>query len=120
MKVAGFGFRGGASVASLRAALTAAGGGAGLAGLATAEDKAGAPAIQALAAEMALPLHAVPLAMLTAQNAAGSDKVPVRYGAKSVAEASSLAAAGPGARLLVARSISADGMATAAIAEGDD
>ncbi|MDZ4135469.1 MAG: hypothetical protein U1D06_07725 [Paracoccaceae bacterium] len=36
----------------------------------------------------------------------------------SVAEAAALAAAGPGARLLVARRVSPDGRATVAIAKG--
>jgi len=45
--------------------------------------------------------------------------VPARYGARSVAEAAALAAAGPGARLVGTRVISDDRLATAAIAEGD-
>lgn len=41
------------------------------------------------------------------------------YGTGSVAEAAALAAAGPGARLLSARLISPDRLATCAIAIGD-
>ena len=120
MRVAGFGFRAGATAASLRSALAAAGG-AGLAALATAADKADAPAFRELAGELGLPARAVPLADLATQATQTlSSRQPLRYGAGSVAEAAALAAAGPGARLIRARAISTDGMATAAIAEGTD
>jgi cobalt-precorrin 5A hydrolase len=49
-----------------------------------------------------------------------SARVRERFGTGSVAEASALAAAGPGARLLGPRVISGDGLATAAIAERKD
>ena len=117
MRVAGLGFRAQASVASLRSALQAAGGSAGLTALATAEDKARAPALLQLAAELGLPVIAVPLTALQAQAAASSPHVPARYGSHSLAEAAALAAAGPGARLLATRAASADSLATAAIAE---
>lgn len=124
MRVAGFGFRAGATAASLRSALAETGGitgGASLAALATAADKADAPALRELAGELGLPLRAVPLAELAAQATQTlSSRQPLRYGAGSVAEAAALAAAGPGARLIGARAISADGMATAAIAEGTE
>lgn len=41
------------------------------------------------------------------------------YGVGSVAEAAALAAAGPDAKLLAPRAISADGLATCALAEGN-
>ena len=121
MNVAGFGFRAEADLFSLREALrealNLAGGTAGLTALATAEDKAQSPALQALAAELGLPVIAVPLAQLPAQPASPSPHVPQRYGAHSLAEAAALAAAGPGARLLARRAVSVDRRATAAIAE---
>jgi cobalt-precorrin 5A hydrolase len=116
MIVAGLGFRTDAGVDSLRDALACAGGHPQA--LATAEDKASAPAIRALAADLALPLHAIPLAKLTNQpTLTQSPRVQARYGTGSLAEAAALAAAGPGARLLGARVTSKDGKATAALAE---
>ena len=119
--VAGFGFRGAATAASLRAALQAAmdqGAATGnISALATAADKAEATAITQLAAELQLPIIAVPLAQLSSQPAAPSSVVPERYGQRSLSEASALAAAGPGATLVVPRCQAPDGLATAAIAE---
>ncbi len=120
MRVAGFGFTSRATLASLRSALGRAGGGAGLTALATAADKADATAIRALAQELGLPLHAVALDQLAVQAGASlASAVPARYGARSVAEAAALAAAGPGARLVGTRVVSDDRLATAAIAERD-
>jgi cobalt-precorrin 5A hydrolase len=109
MIVAGLGFRKDASVNSLRDALACTG--AQPQALATAADKAEAPAFRALAAEMGLPLFAISLADLKSQ--------PTQdlYGTGSLAEAAALAAAGPNARLLGPRVISKDGKATAALAE---
>ncbi len=132
--VAGLGFRADAGVASLRSALQAAlsasasasaiGSPPALTALATADDKATHPALAQLAAELALPVVAVPLAELAGHigtlSAAPSAHVPQRYGARSLAESSALAAAGPGARLLASRTVSADQMATAAIADNTD
>jgi cobalt-precorrin 5A hydrolase len=119
--VAGFGFRSAAGVDSLRAALQAAmAQGAAtrnISALATAADKAEAPAITQLAAELQLPIIAVPLAQLSSQPASPSRFVPARYGQRSLAEASALAAAGPGARLVVPRCLATGSLATAAIAE---
>ena len=118
MRVAGFGFTSRATLASLRSALGRAGGGAGLTALATAADKADATAIRALAQELGLPLHAVALEQLAVQAGASlASAVPARYGARSLAEAAALAAAGPGARLVGTRVVSDDRLATAAIAE---
>ena len=134
--VAGLGFRASASVESLRSALqvamaasqSAAGTTLVLTALATAEDKAHHPALTQLAAEMAVPVVAVPLAQLTVADGAidalsathrvtSSAHFPQRYGARSLAECAALTAAGTGAYLLAPRSVSADQMATAAIAE---
>lgn len=121
MRIAGFGFRRSATLSSLRAALAAAGGGAGggIAALATAREKAGAEALLALAAELHVPIYAIAHDDLAATTPiTQSPRVAMRFGTGSVAEAAALAGAGPGARLLGPRAASADGMATAAIAEG--
>ena len=120
MRVAGLGFRTTADVASLRDVLQLACGTAVLSALdalATAEDKATAPALAALAAELGLPIIAVSLAQLSIQIVAPSPNVPARYGAHSLAEAAALAGAGPGARLTTGRTVASNKMATAAIAE---
>lgn len=120
--IAGFGFRAAATLESLRSALHMASNGSVIAitALATAADKAHHPALIALARELTLPLMAVPLAQLTESSAAAPlpahSRIPERYGARSLAESSALAAAGPGAHLLAPRAVSADKMATAAIA----
>lgn len=121
MRIAGFGFRTNATVDSLRDALYAAGGSAGVAALATAAAKADAAPLRALAAEFGLPVQAIPPEELASvPTLTASVRVTERYGVGSVAEAAALAAAGPGARLLAPRAVSRDGMATAAIAEGTD
>lgn len=117
MIVAGLGFRKDASVGSLRDALARVGGEVAQA-LATAEDKAGASVILALAAEKNLPLHAIPLSDLKTQTTqTHSLRVAALYGTGSLAEAAALACAGPNARLLGPRVTSQDGKATAALAE---
>lgn len=117
MIVAGLGFRKDAGIESLRDALARAGGHAAQA-LATAEDKADAPVIHALAAERNLTLHAIPLEKLRNQRTlTQSPRVQAQYNTGSLAEAAALAAAGPGARLLGPRVTSQDGRATAALAE---
>ena len=116
MKVAGFGFRNGATQDALLAALTAAGGAQGLVAIATAADKAAHPAITGLATHLNLPLRAVPLDLLPSQPATPNARLPARYGHRSVAEATALAAAGPGATLVSKRHTSPDRTATAAIA----
>ncbi len=116
MKVAGFGFRATTTQDALLAALAAAGGARGLTAIATAADKAGHPAITALANHLNLPLRAIPLDLLPSQPATPNARLPARYGHRSVAEAAALAAAGPGATLLAKRHISPDRTATAAIA----
>jgi cobalt-precorrin 5A hydrolase len=118
MRVAGIGFRGAAPLASLRAALEAAGGPAGLAALATVATKAEAPELRALARDLDLPIRAIPGPDLAAQvTLTRSPRVEALHGTGSLAEAAALAAAGPGARLLGPRATAPDGMATAAIAE---
>lgn len=131
--VAGFGFRANATVASLREALHACHAASvslisqpiNIIFLATAEDKVEHSALIELAHELGLGLTAIPLAQLVAlaETATATDvpvtmlsRIPKRYGARSLAETSALVAAGLGAQLLAPRSVSADKMATAAIA----
>lgn len=120
MIIAGFGLRSGARLASLQGALAAAGN-PSLAALAVPADKADHTALAELAKALALPLIAVPVGDLPHQiTATLAPHQPLRYGAGSVAEASALAACGPGARLIRERQIAPDGMATVALAEGPD
>lgn len=117
MKVAGLGFRAGAGASSLRAALAAAGGAQGVTALATIEAKAGAAALRAFAAELGLPIRAIPRGALAAQvTLTRSARIAALHGTGSLAEAAALAAL-PGARLIGPRAVSPDGAATAAIAE---
>ena len=114
MIVAGFGFRRGASADSLRDALARAGGVRAPDRLATGADKAVAPALRALASALGCPVCAIPEAALTDQTTlTASARVRAARGTGSVAEAS-----GPDARLIGPRSVSADRMATCALAEG--
>lgn len=120
MSVAGFGFRAAATAESLRSALEIALAQSDrsnpLTALATAWDKAAAPEFRRFAAECRLPVLAIPADALQLQEAQASVHVPARYGHRSLAESAALAAAGPGARMLVLRCVSADRLATAAIA----
>jgi len=117
--VAGFGFRSGATVDSLADALARAGGPAGVGALATAADKAGNPAFRNLADRLALPVLPLSPEALRAQPTPTRSTWSLEArGTGSLAEAAALAAAGPGARLIGLRVVSADGRATCALAEG--
>jgi len=115
MKVAGFGFREGAPLETLRAvlALVEQAGGPATA-LATATAKAGAAALNDLAAERGLAVLAVPVAGIATPSR--SPRVQALFGTGSVAEAAALAGAGADATLAVGRITSPDGMATCAMA----
>ena len=120
MRVAGFGFRKGAEVESLLAALDAAGGSAGVSRIATEAGKAEAQVFRDLAERLDLPVEPVPRAALAgAAVETVSEKSVAMFGTGSLSEATALIAAGPGARLLSRRAISPDSMATCAIAEGE-
>ncbi len=125
MTVAGFGFRGGATLASLHDALARAlqsaqhpaGRLTTVTQLATAHDKADAACLLALAARLGLPVCAVaPGPIATAATWTASAAVRARRNTGSVAEAAALAAVGPGGRLLQPRSVSSDRLATCALA----
>nr|WP_134680529.1 cobalamin biosynthesis protein [Paracoccus ravus] len=119
MIVAGFGFRASANVESLADALHRAGG-SRIAAIATAEDKAGGPVFRALAERLAVPLRAIPAEALAAMET--PTRSPASLAARrlgSLAEAAALAAAGPNPRLLGARAISGDRLATCALAQGE-
>jgi cobalt-precorrin 5A hydrolase len=85
--------------------------------LATLDAKAGV--LVPLGQALGLPVVAVSEADLQAQDTlTRSGRVQALKGVGSVAEAAALAVAGLGARLRGPRVVSADGTATAAIAEG--
>lgn len=116
MIVAGFGFRSGATLAALQDALERAGGAGGVTHLATLAAKA--PTLALLGDATGLPVIALPPEALHGQaTLTRSTRVEALKGTGSVAEAAALAAAGPGARLRGPRAVSADGTATAAVAE---
>lgn len=119
MRVAGFGFRKGAPLTSLQVALAAveALGGRATA-LASLPEKTADPALRALAAARDLPLLPVPVAGV--ETPSHSPRVAALHGTGSVAEAAAMAAAGPGARITVARITAPDGMATCAMAETEE
>jgi cobalt-precorrin 5A hydrolase len=119
MIVAGLGFSSAASVDSLRAAFDAAVADHKVSALATVADKDGHAALAEFAAATALPLHFIaPVDLAGQRTLTCSPRSRARYGTGSVAEASALAAAGLGARLLSPRQISDDRLATCAIAIG--
>lgn len=119
MIVAGFGFRASASVDSLRSAYEIAAKGHVVSALATAEDKAQAACLQALAGVLALPVIPVPAALIkSAQTLSHSPRAQRLRGTGSVAEAAATVGAGTGARLVSPRHISQDRKATCAIAVG--
>jgi cobalt-precorrin 5A hydrolase len=116
MIVAGFGFRSGVTLAALQDALARAGGPDGVTHLATLAGKAEGLAPLGLA--LGLPVVAVTDGALRGQaTLTRSGRVQALKGVGSVAEAAALAAAGTGGRLRGPRAVSADGTATAAIAE---
>jgi cobalt-precorrin 5A hydrolase len=119
MIVAGFGFRGSATAASLASALGRAAGDRGVQALAVPDDKAQAGCLTELARRLRLPIISVPAATLAATaTTTVSPRVRAARGTGSVAEAAALAAAGAGARLLVPRQVSSDRRATCAVAGG--
>ena len=120
MIVAGFGFRHAATLQSLADALARAQGEVTPSHCATLEAKCDHAAFRAFAAKAGLSVVPVTAAALAGQDTrTQSQAARAAHGAGSVAEAAALAAAGPGARLLAARVISGDRLATCAIATGE-
>ena len=121
MIVAGFGFRSGATAESLANALDRAGDDGRAVAFATAADKAHAEAFIRFAEAADLPVEAIDAETLTGQDTVTRSVTSLAArGTGSVAEAAALAAAGPGARLIARRVVSRDGMATCALAEGNE
>lgn len=121
MIVAGFGFTSKASVDSLRAALSATGFSDQVDLLGAPYDKALQPCILDLARDRRVLIKTVMPAQLEAiQTSTQSVLSRLLRRTGSVAEAAALAAAGPGATLIITRKISEDRMATCAIAKGAD
>ncbi|MFZ4809166.1 MAG: cobalamin biosynthesis protein [Hyphomicrobiaceae bacterium] len=122
MTVAGIGCRTGAAAEDILAAVQDALAKAGdvrLAALATLADKCGETGLVSAARRLGVPLIAVALADMQAvadRAVTRSARVADLKGVPSVAETAALAAAGDGARLIVARIIA--GAATCAIATG--
>ncbi|APL95136.1 cobalamin biosynthesis protein [Sphingobium indicum] len=117
MIVAGFGFRHGASLASLESALERATGGMiAVDALATLDGKT--QQLAPLARKLALPLIAVGVERLADQPVATRSPASMAaYGAGSVAEATALAALTQKGRLLAPRAFSSDRFASCALAE---
>lgn len=111
--VAGFGFSSKATSDSLASALEAVCGQTRVEALATLADKA--ERLRALGQEMGVEIIEVigPLP----DTVTNSHRSKAERGTGSVAEACALAAAGPGAYLLATRKISADRLATCALAQ---
>lgn len=121
MKVAGIGFRATATLADLRAVLVLTG--AQPDALASVTDRADMPALKQLAQEMQLPLLALTETEIAGeQTLTCSPRIKARFATGSLAEACALVGARKGlagarSRLIAPRVVTADGLATAAIAE---
>lgn len=114
MRVAGFGFRQNAPLSSLRWVLDAVESTGGAAdALATLPEKTAG--LAELAAERGLRVQGVAVQGIATPTQ--SPRIETRFGTGSVAEATALAAAGAGSRIIVARIAAPDGMATCALAE---
>lgn len=115
MVIAGFGCRAEATAESFRSALAATG--MRPDALAVPADRVGV--IAPFAGGIAV--HAITVDLLQGIDTPTRSTVSMAArGVGSVAEAVALAAAGPGARIVVARVISSDRMATCAIAQGPE
>ena len=121
MRVAGIGFRGAADLASLRDALDRAlrdAAGGPIDALATESAKSRTAVFKALARDLGVPglgVSAEDMAQMITLTQ--SQRIQDRFGTGSLAEAAALALVGPEGRLVAARVVSGDGMATAALAE---
>jgi cobalt-precorrin 5A hydrolase len=125
--VIGLGFRDQASAQSIGEVVTKIAAHAAMPGvarvLAVLEDKAAHPSLVAAARAAHLPIETVAadaMRQADARVATRSERVEKHRGVGSVCEATALAAAGEGARLVVTRMVSADRHATAAAALMED
>jgi cobalt-precorrin 5A hydrolase len=125
--VIGLGFRDEASAQSIAEVLAKIAAHAALPGVASViavlEDKAAHPALLATAQATHLQIETVAadaMRQADARVATRSERVEKHRGVGSVCEAAALAAAGPGARLVVTRMVSADRHAAAAAAIIED
>ncbi|MEO9826432.1 MAG: cobalamin biosynthesis protein [Paracoccaceae bacterium] len=119
MRVAGFGFRAGAELASLIDALAATKAASNVTLIATVTDKAETAVFQALSEATGLAVRAISQEQIEAMPVTThSAKSQALRGTGSLSEAAALAAAGKDATLITPRAISSDKMATCAIAEG--
>jgi len=118
MRIAGIGCRRQASLASLLEVLSRIQAVQGtLDALATSVSRSDTRIVRDLSQALGLPLLGISSEELAQQiTHTQSARQYALYGTGSLAEAAALAAAGPGAGLLVTRIVSADGMATAALA----
>lgn len=117
MVIAGFGCRAEATIESFRSALATTG--MRPDALAVPGDRAGV--IAPFAEAEGLAVHPVATDLLSDIDTPTRSTVSLAArGVGSVAEAVALAAAGPGARIVVPRAISSDRMATCAIAQGPE
>ena len=118
--VAGFGFRGAVTEASFADALRKTAAENRIDRLATAQDKVRAAALEAFAKHLSVPVVGIAATELEMQQTLTQSAFSMAArNTGSVAEAAALAAAGSGAKLIVARVISADGLVTCALAEGE-
>lgn len=115
MKVAGIGFRDRAGLASVLDALDRAGA-AGVTRLALPARKAGHPLSLMLTRQGYELVWIADRALAEVETPTQSTASMERFSTGSVCEAAALAALGPGARLAAGRSVSADRLATAALA----
>lgn len=115
--IAGFGFRGIATIDSLESALELATGNDVVSAFAAPVDKCAAPCFQALAQRHGVKIIPVDRDDLkNVETLSHSAKVFEKRGTGSVAEAAVLSACGPNAQLLGPRVVSEDRLATCALA----
>lgn len=88
--------------------------------IATTLEKANTPIVKGVARRFNLEIIAIdPTELFGQRTSTQSPRILARFGTGSLAEAVALVAAESCAQLLCTRQISSDGMATAAIAQGD-
>lgn len=122
IRIVGIGCRAKASETSLREAIEMAlvSAPGPLEILATTREKAESEVVKRIAKHFRLTLTAVESENLRGiETITRSERIMARFGTGSLSEAAALFAAGYGGSLRCVRQIASDGMATAAIAEGD-